>query len=928
MHTRRTAVAAAMLSIGLLAAGGGGQPALAAQAPSPSLPGDGYLLDWENPADWTLPQRPPPGWAYEYQPSIRHADGEPQVRLASAANGEPVRDGSHSVRFDLDKSDPPLHNGSRAQLGAEDPVEPRGAERWYGFSIYLPSTWTRDRAPEVVAQWHQVGGDCSNGCSPPLSLITRDGQFLISQNWEISPGNWHFADTPIGAYETGRWIDWVFHVKWSTGDDGRLDVWKDGHAVPGFSQKQGRTDDYGNGTDGNYLVLGIYKWPWSQGKPSDTTRRVMYVDALRVADERGSLAAVAPRDGPISAGHLSLEGDLTLSGRRTEQPTTAAFTVTNDGGSAMSVPYFLTGSRGPGNTNRDFPASAPVTLQPGQRYTYQQSRTLAAGTYTAWPAYYDGTQWHELGPRSTFTVTGPTPPGGHPSDDVVAGARAPADLGFATALRSTCDRYVAPGGTDQPAGGSADSPLAHVSYAVARLTAGQVLCVQPGTYSEAGADTAASGSPSAPIVVRAAPGATSRPVLHLARRHSALWISHSYWVVQGLELDLAAQVVSGVVVDAPAHHVVLRDSVVRHTRGGAAVFVRGDDVAIQHNEIADNFKYTASGSLDDSHGVLVTDGAARVRISDNRIHDNSGDGVQCEYNGSAADAAAPVDLAIEDNRFWTDPSNYGKVEQAVDIKACRQVSIRGTRSPDLDDADAAGQKMFGFTNTAGGRGGGAIVLHIGSRGVLVENNRIWNSCFGVTAGDYDPAQWPDTQSVVIRRNVVFDLTTSNGSCSGHALFFQRVQHVDIAHNTIDDVPGDAISLGTSNGRPDVPMGDVDFWNNVVRDARSFVHLSTGGVSGFASDHNLFFRRDGSTTRFILNGAARSLAQWHSAASGSSILLADPHSRVVDPLFVPGAGTSEDYYTQPGSPARDVALDNTGSHRGAAGPDIGFRESYR
>jgi Polysaccharide lyase len=380
-----------------------------AAEPTPSIPGTGYLLDWENPRDWTVPSQPPPGWAEEYRPEVRHSDGEPQVRVANASNDEPVRNGQHSVRFDLEKSDLPLHNGSRAELGAEDPVEPRGAERWYGFSIFLPNSWAYDQAPEVVMQWHQVGGDCSRGCSPPLSIITEKDQFVISQNWQNThtPGDWTFADTPIGQYETGRWIDWVVHVKWSTGNDGVLDVWKDGQPVPGFSGKHGRTDDFGDEVHGDYMVIGVYKWPWSQGKPSDTTRRVMYVDELRVADERGGYDAVAPRGDIAQPGHLELVSGLSVSPASpiANQPTTASFVVTNDGGAPISVGYFLAGNRDQANSNRDFPASPAVTLQPGQSYTYQQSRTLSAGRYTAWPAYYDGTSWHELGERIAFTVT-------------------------------------------------------------------------------------------------------------------------------------------------------------------------------------------------------------------------------------------------------------------------------------------------------------------------------------------------------------------------------------------------------------------------------------------------------------------------------------------------------------------------------------------
>jgi hypothetical protein len=90
-----------------------------------------------------------------------------------------------------------------------------------------------------------------------------------------------------------------------------------------------------------------------------------------------------------------------------DTPTTASFTVRNDGGSPIRVPYLLVGSRDAANANRDFPARGPVTLQPGDSYTYQASRALAAGSYTAWPAYYDGSKWHALGDRHSFAVAAP-----------------------------------------------------------------------------------------------------------------------------------------------------------------------------------------------------------------------------------------------------------------------------------------------------------------------------------------------------------------------------------------------------------------------------------------------------------------------------------------------------------------------------------------
>jgi hypothetical protein len=380
---------------------------------SPSNPGSAYVLDWENPADWTVPAHPPAGWSYEYlrDPNqIHHDNGEPPVRVASAAAGEPVRAGAHSVRFELDYRDGLVNNGPRAEIGAEDPVEPRGVERWYGFSTYLPTKWTVDYAPEIIVQWHQSGGDCSAGCSPPLSLITKKGQYEISQNWQNNasvPGKWTFASTPIGAYQTGRWTDWVVHVKWSTGNNGLLQVWKDGSPVPGFENKIGRNDDFGDQIHGNYILLGIYKWPWRGNRATDSKNRVLYTDELRITDGSGSYAVVAPPQTP-GPGHgparLALYHSLQVTPGEAGEPTTATFSVVNDGGSSGTIPYFLVGARTSSGGNVDFPASAPITLQPGQSYAYQASRSLPVGNYSAWPAYYDGTTWTELGEHSRFAV--------------------------------------------------------------------------------------------------------------------------------------------------------------------------------------------------------------------------------------------------------------------------------------------------------------------------------------------------------------------------------------------------------------------------------------------------------------------------------------------------------------------------------------------
>jgi hypothetical protein len=90
------------------------------------------------------------------------------------------------------------------------------------------------------------------------------------------------------------YTDWVFFVHWSFGADGRLEVWKNGASLV---RKEG-PNTY-NDRVGPILKLGIYKAPWNDpSTPSAVSRRLLYLDEVRVAEARAGRAAVAPPGGP------------------------------------------------------------------------------------------------------------------------------------------------------------------------------------------------------------------------------------------------------------------------------------------------------------------------------------------------------------------------------------------------------------------------------------------------------------------------------------------------------------------------------------------------------------------------------------------------------------------------------------------------------
>jgi hypothetical protein len=82
---------------------------------------------------------------------------------------------------------------------------------------------------------------------------------------------------------------------------------------------------------------------------------------------------------------------------------TAQFTVTNYASSPVGIGYLFPAVRDSKGAQYDFPANAyNTTLQPGQTYTYNQSRTLpTASTYHIWIANKrDGIAWNTTYPSS------------------------------------------------------------------------------------------------------------------------------------------------------------------------------------------------------------------------------------------------------------------------------------------------------------------------------------------------------------------------------------------------------------------------------------------------------------------------------------------------------------------------------------------------
>ena len=196
-----------------------------------------------------------------------------------------ARSGSSSMKITLPAATSAGTVG-RYQLVANMPDGEAGQDRWYGFSILLGSDWDLSQVADnrdyfLNGIGFRYTGTSVNG---PGSNVEADvvrgvASLGTGTNLANTVGATDYGRQSLGTLVKGRWIDLVYHIKWSTGSDGFREVWRDGVSA-------GRYAGATLGTDSPFEHrMGFY-----EGVGVDQTR-TLYVDNHRVGT---SYAAVDP----------------------------------------------------------------------------------------------------------------------------------------------------------------------------------------------------------------------------------------------------------------------------------------------------------------------------------------------------------------------------------------------------------------------------------------------------------------------------------------------------------------------------------------------------------------------------------------------------------------------------------------------------------
>lgn len=205
-----------------------------------------------------------------------------------------AREGTHSYRMELRKTDTFVAEGKRSEITTIEPASVTG-EYIYNFSVLLPEGGSEDyeldpKCGEIFAQWHNTPDPGEEWTFPPLALRTGgNGHYILECFWDEDPISTcqkrvvegKTASYNLGSYldDKGKWVDWTFHVKWGwqVSQHPIIQVFKNGTKVFELKNEPNTTND----NEGLRMQIGMYKWEWGQIdiiNESILTDRVIYFD--------------------------------------------------------------------------------------------------------------------------------------------------------------------------------------------------------------------------------------------------------------------------------------------------------------------------------------------------------------------------------------------------------------------------------------------------------------------------------------------------------------------------------------------------------------------------------------------------------------------------------------------------------------------------
>ena len=211
----------------------------------------------------------------------------------------PVRQGKYAARLTVHDGDQFLNtSGERVQFDRPGPSEQEGDKYWYAWSTLFPEGWQAPEDWQVIFDWH-ASADYSRICQPLQLEINNNNTVAAKMLAGDVTGYRCFSgsgtavsqsETIIDRITTGIWNDFVIHVRWTTSENGLIEIWHkletDSNFIKVISWEGIPTLQYkGDPSDPDvpYLLLANYR------DASNSHTSVLYHDGFRMTDSASKL---------------------------------------------------------------------------------------------------------------------------------------------------------------------------------------------------------------------------------------------------------------------------------------------------------------------------------------------------------------------------------------------------------------------------------------------------------------------------------------------------------------------------------------------------------------------------------------------------------------------------------------------------------------
>jgi len=160
-----------------------------------------------------------------------------------------ARSGRHSAEItvhegDVEQAGDAFTRVERAELDSGH-FALRGREAWYGFSLLVPKGFPVVDTRLVISSCKQ-----SDVSRPITAQRYRNGKHTLTVE-----ARGQRKEYQLPAISQGKWIDMIYHLRYSPGKEGLVEVWMDGKQVVTYS---GPTAE-AKAKDAFYNKIGLYR---------------------------------------------------------------------------------------------------------------------------------------------------------------------------------------------------------------------------------------------------------------------------------------------------------------------------------------------------------------------------------------------------------------------------------------------------------------------------------------------------------------------------------------------------------------------------------------------------------------------------------------------------------------------------------------------